>query len=173
MSEIFQVDHNDSQVPLTWPAAPNSQGSSVPEQKSTAVVTFSSQLNTSPSSLQTTATPSSTPTQAAGLNRETVAGISVGSTLISITVILTAIFFILRNRRNRRRSQATSSGMVEPKEFPAHLVGGHPPSAPSAPNELAGQNGQRSELSAEKMARKELPAEISMVPGELPAHRIG
>ena len=170
LSEFFQVNHNDSQVPLTWPAAPNSQGSSVPEQKSTAVVTFSSQLNTSPSSFRTTATPSSTPTQAASLNRETVAGISVGSTLISLILILTAIFFILRNRRQRRRSQAIRSGMVEPKELLAHLAGGHPSSAPT---ELAGQDEQWSELSAEQMARRDLPAEINMVPGELPAHRTG
>ncbi|MCJ1423432.1 hypothetical protein MMC29_001315 [Sticta canariensis] len=170
LSEIFEVNHNSSQDPLTWPAASDSQGSSVPEQKSTAVVTLSSQLNASPSSPQTTATPSSTITQASGLNSETVAGISVGSTLALITMILAAIFFIIRNRRNRRRSQATSSGMVEPKELPAHLAVGHPSGAAT---ELAQQNEQWCELSTEQMARRELPAEINMVPGELPAHRFG
>lgn len=134
------------------------------------MVTLSSQLNASPSSPQTTATPSSTTTQASGLKSETVAGISVGSTLALITLILAAILFFIRNRRNRRRLQATSSGMVEPKELPAHLAVGHPSGAVT---EVAGQNKQWSELSAEQMARRELPAEINMAPSELPALRIG
>lgn len=157
-SEIFKVDHNPSQAPLTWPGKASSQVSLSPNQSITAVPTPSSSQPSShpsqPSSSllsQPSSTPSS-PKQAFGLGNGAIAGISVGSTLVSSVLILTAILLVLRSRR-RRRSQASKSGMLKPVQFPTKLT----PSSSSAPTELAGQEEQWRELSNQTAVR-ELPA---------------
>ncbi|MCJ1468734.1 hypothetical protein MMC07_007364 [Pseudocyphellaria aurata] len=161
LSEIFSVEHNSSQAPLTWPDKASSQPSLGPDQSTTASSTqFSSQPSSSPSS-QPVSTPSRT--TASGLGIGAIAGISVGATLVSV-LILTTVLFVLRDRR-RRRLQGSHSRMRKPIRFRAKMT------ASRAPAELAQPEKQWKELS-DQTAVRELPAtDGHVVRGELPAYR--
>lgn len=164
LSEIFHVDHDSSQAPLTWSGNASSQVSLSPDQSITAVSTPSSK--SSPSS-QPNPVPSST-TRASGLGKGAIAGLSVGSTLVSGVLILAAVLFVLRSRR-RRRSQARRSGMLKPVQFQAEMTA---PSSSGAPTELAGQEDQWRELSDQTAVRELSATGGNLVQGELSAHRI-
>ncbi|MCJ1266878.1 hypothetical protein MMC22_006763 [Lobaria immixta] len=188
LSEIFHVDHESSQSPVTWPGASNSQvslkleqsttagttlssstsqASLKSEQSTTAVTTLSSSQPASPSP-QIDSTPSSTPSSS-GLKGGAVAAISVGFIVCLSLLILTAILFIRRSRRNRR-SHAANSGTLRRAELavtPAAF------SSSGAATELAGNGEEWRELSAEQRGPRELPTtEFLTAPTELFANRI-
>ena len=163
-SEIFNVDHDSSQSPVTWSGTSDSKASLRPEQPTTTVTALSSSQPASPSP-QIDSIPSSTPSTL-GLKGGAVAGISVGSTVCLGLLILTAILFIRRSRKNRR-SHAANSGMVRRAEVVM------PPAAFSysrAVTELVGNGEEWRNLSAEQTKPIELPTtEYKMAPTKLSA----
>lgn len=158
LSEIFQVEHDSSQAPLTWPAYATSQVSLKPGPSTTAVSTLSSfQPNASPSS-QPDSSPSPQPssihsstTQASGLKTGAIVGISVGSILGLSILIVTATLFIRRSHRNGKRSQASSSGLPKPHELAGRVEGWR------EPRELFAERTALRELCSGQMALRELP----------------
>ncbi|MCJ1468656.1 hypothetical protein MMC07_007285 [Pseudocyphellaria aurata] len=123
-SEIFNVTHSPSQAPLTWSGKAGF--------------------------LANSALSSTTP--ASSLGSGAIAGISVGSSLVSSVLTNAAILLALRRRR-RRRSHASHSGMLRPVQFPIKMT----TSSSNGLAELAGQEEQWRELPGHTAAI-ELPA---------------